>query len=460
MSVSKKTIIAAAGVGGAGYIGSAYHVITNSQSISLGVEIDASTGYVGFVAKDASLNLHHIDLIDENGDYLWSKKFSVGNSNSWSLGLDFDDDSVYFFSRFTNSSWETGKLSKDTGALTQLGQWTANDYIGGNHGRGLLLNGYFYVSGWEMDDYQSISYGDIAHTTRNQFLSDCGVVNLGSSYPYGKGIEYTVTGADSFYVSIANWLGSVGNKGWVAQYSVTNNTTISRTISKFIGSDSNPDSRDICTNSVTDSNGNLYVSGFARNSGGAGNNYKTYFMKFNSSGVFQWSRDVANDAFPDTDYRYGRFSSFICSEGNIHFSVPLYQSATPGHRFIFTCDSDGNLISKTRVYFPQASITSNYNFCSMAGDGFVLVGGSTASPYETNLVRFPLNTDISYTSSELVIDYDDAATWTTTAESDYGISNTSGSPGLANQTNIASASSSTVSDRTSPAWASPIDIPY
>ena len=457
MSASEKLIIAAAGVGGADYIGSAYHVITNSSSVPLGVEIDASTGYVAFAGLDSSANLHHIDLIDENGDYLWSKQFSVGNSTGYSFAMDFDDDSVYFFSRFTNSSWETGKLSKDTGAVTQLGQWTSNDYLAGSYSRGLLLNGYFYVSGWEVDDYQSISYGDIANTTRNQFLSDCGIVNLGSSYPYGKGIEYTVTGADSFYVSIANWLGSVGNKGWVAQYSVTNNTTISRTISKFIGSDAGPDSRDACTNSVTDSDGNLYVSGFARNSGGAGNNYKTYFMKFNSSGVFQWSRDVGNAAFPDTQYRFGRFSTFICSQGNIHFSVPLYET---GDRFIFTCDSNGNLISKTKVYFPQANITQNSNFCSMAGDGFTLVGRSSASPNEINLVRFPLNTDISYTSSELVIDYDDTATWVTTAESDYGISNTTGSTGLANQTNIASATSNTVSDRTSPAWASPIDIPY
>jgi hypothetical protein len=456
MTVSKKTIIAAAGVGGADYIGSAYHVITNNSSNPLGVEIDASTGYVVFAGRDISVSLHHIDLIDENGDYLWSKKFSVGSNTSASLNLGFDDDNVYFFSRFTNSSWETGKLSKSSGAVTQLGQWPYNDYLASAFNRGLHLDGYFYVAGWRPDDYASISYGDLAHTTRNQFVSECGVANIGSSYSYGKGIEYTVTGTDSFYISTANWLGSVGNKGWAAQYSVTNNTTISRTISKFIGAPVSATNRDACLNAISDSSGNLYVSGYISYTGSA-LSLSTFFMKFNSSGVYQWSREVSNTSFPDSKYRYGRFSSFICSEGNIHFSTALYED---GDRFIFTCDPDGNLISKTKVYFPQANITGNTNFCAMAGDGFTLVGRSSSSPNEINLVRFPLNTDIAYTSSELVIEYDDTATWTATIEANYGISDTGGSTGLVNQSNLSSATSNTVSDRTSPAWASPVDIPY
>ena len=464
MSVSKKTIIAAAGVGGADYIGSAYHVITNSRSNLLDVRLDAETGYVAFMGRDVSLNIHHLDLIDQDGDYLWSKKFSVGNNTSAQQPIAFYGDDVYFCMRFNNSAWENGKINKDTGTLTQLGQWTFNDYGANKYSRALILNDYIYVSGWESDDLQTISWSDISHTSRNGFISQVsGVNNLGASLEVAKDIQYTVTGEDSAYLSIGQTTSSVGNKGVVGQYTITGNTTIARTFMKSISGDSSGHSTDVVQNAKSDSSGNLYIGGYARY-GGATNAHAYYFMKFNSSGTLQWIREFAGTLQPNNTY--SRCSSYICSQGNIHFSFVEYTADNNHARTIYTCDDSGNLISKTTIKFPAAGgVLAGRNMCDMAGDGFVFAVEAGGSPYEVNVVRIPLNTDISYSSSELEIVYDDTVTWNVGSASDYSILDPSGNTYLfsvydPNQTNIASASSNTVSDRTSPAWASPIDIPY
>lgn len=463
MSVSKKTIIAAAGVGGADYIGSAYHVITNTQSNIMDVRLDAETGYVGFMGRDASLNIHHIDLIDENGDYLWSKKFSVGNNNNPS-SIAFYEDDVYFCARFTGSTWENGKIGKSTGTLTQLGRWTYNDYGASSFCRALILDDYIYLSGWELDDFQTVTWSDTGHTSREGLISQIsGVSNLGSNTRAAKDIQYTITGDDSAYLSIGQTSSSVGNKGVVGQYTITGNTAIARTFMKSISGDSSGHSQDVVQNSISDSSGNLYAAGYARY-GGATSAHAYYFMKFNSSGTVQWIREFTGTSSPNNGY--SRLSSHICSQGNIHFSFVEYTADNNHARTIYTCDDSGNLISKTTIKFPASGgVLGSFNMCDMAGDGFVVVASESSTPYEVNLVRIPLNTDISYSSSELEIVYDDTVTWNVGSASDYSILDSGGNAWTfaafdPNQTNVASATSNTVSDRTSPAWATPVDIPY
>ena len=463
MSVSKKTIIAAAGVGGADYVGSAYHVITNSRSRVLDLKLDAETGYVAFMGRDSALNIHHLDLIDENGDYVWSKKFSVGNNPNSGSPVAFYEDDVYFLSRFTNSTWENGKINKSTGSLTQIGSWTYNAYLGNLFGRGLVLNDYIYVSGWENDDFQSIRWSDLNHTTRDGLIHSTGVSNLGSSYLAAKDIQYTVTGDDSAYVSIGQYCSSVGNKGIVGQYTISGSTTLNRTFTKSVTGDSSGHSSDGIHNAISDTSGNLYIGGYARY-GGATNAHAYYFMKFNSSGTLQWIREFTGTLAPNN--AYSLCSSHICSQGNIHFSFVEYTSNNNHARTIYTCDDSGNLISKTTIKFPAAGgVLGTNNMCNMSGDGFVVAVEAGNSPYEINLVRIPLNTDISYSSSELEIVYDDTATWSVGSASDYSILDITGSTYLISSydptdNTIGSATANTVSDRTSPAWASPIDIPY
>jgi len=149
---------------------------------------------------------------------------------------------------------------------------------------------------------------------------------------------------------------------------------------------------------VTDSSNNVYVCGEYRNVNQNGYN-NTFIIKYNSSGVSQWQKNIYSILTPSYNQQTIAFSIAIDSSANVYIGGNYYNSANGINGFVSKYNTNGVLqwsrgqTQTSGTGTAQENCTSN--FVSVDGSGNVYVGGFASDSTNNNLYA----TLIKYNSS-------------------------------------------------------------
>ena len=365
--------------------------------------------------------------MNDIGEEEWSKYTFVGNLGSTKPGaLCFDNEYVYSMNEYYNNQWHDGKFALSDGTYTNLGFIDGFTYSNSSIDitrpfKAAAIGDYLYCAGYKNgDDYLAIYSIPKDGTSGNFYITDALHANIGTTDDGVKCVQFTDNGSGQGTVTYGQGFGLVGDAGAYLTLDLDNGSC-SFNISKQLAGSNTPRDRDHIGACVTDSEGNTYVVGQLRQM--SSGNSQTFFIKFNSSGVTQWIKMLSGASI--NSQNQPKFDGYICSEGNIHLAYWMYEpswSWTPSVQ-ITTFDSSGNLISITRVQIGGNYIDGQQDMV-MENDGFAMISPELFNSGNGVVVlRFPLNTDISYTSSYVKIEYDTTRTWSDGNSSEFSISN-------------------------------------